>query len=83
MSTTPDLKAALQYCASEKPLCMRVHTKSFMTRGCDISFLSAFPSEREHIYPPLTFVMPKGNPHSLRVGDADITIIDVEPFFAS
>ena len=31
-----------------------------MNLGCDISFLSAFPHEKELLYPPLTFLQPTG-----------------------
>jgi hypothetical protein len=33
-------------------------TSSFMTRGADLTWLSAFPAEREKLYPPLTYLEP-------------------------
>ena len=41
-------------------LLLRLFTSSFMVRGPDISFLSAFPAEREILYPPITFLRPLG-----------------------
>ena len=46
MSTTSDLSVALEYSASKSALLLRLNTASFMERGADISFLSAFPAER-------------------------------------
>ena len=31
-----------------------------MERGADIAFLSAFPGEREVLFPPLTYLKPTG-----------------------
>ena len=70
MSTTRSLKIAMQYSASENSLLLRLHTKNFMVRGPEISFLSAFPGEAEYLLPPLTCLLE----HSSRVG---------VPFFSS
>ena len=61
MSTTSDLAVALRYAAgdsSASSLLFRIHTRSSMERGADISFLSAFPAEREFLYPPLLYLQP-------------------------
>jgi len=58
MSTTSSLKIAMQYSASEQALLFRLHTKNFMMRGPEISFLSAFPGEQEFLFPPLTYLEP-------------------------
>ena len=79
MSTTSSLKIAMEYAASEHSLLMRLITSSFMARGPDISFLSAFPAEKEFLFPPLTYLKPTGEPQELRVDDATFTVIDVEP----
>ena len=47
MSTTPKLEVALRYAASASPILLRLHTRSFIERGADISFCSAFPDESE------------------------------------
>ena len=70
----------MQYSASENSLLLRLKTKNFMVRGPDISFLSAFPGEKEFLFPPLTYLEPvQGATQKLRVDDATFTVIDVEP----
>ena len=39
---------------AEKRLLFKVATRSFMDQGDDLQYLSAFPGEREVLYPPLT-----------------------------
>jgi hypothetical protein len=50
MSTTTDLNVAVDYAvrgSKAASLILKLRTPSFMQRGADISFLSAFPSEKE------------------------------------
>ena len=64
MSTTPDISMALSYSLSNKPMPLRLRAekgplagqKNWMNMGIDISYLSAFPAEREILYPPLTYL---------------------------
>ena len=79
MSTTADLAVAMEYSASKNPVLLRLATTSFMDRGADISFLSAFPSEKEVLYPPLTFLAPTGNVSTTTIGDATVKVIEVKP----
>ena len=37
----------MEYSSSKNALILRLNTSSFMERGADISFLSAFPTEKE------------------------------------
>ena len=57
-STTNDPVVALQYTQSEdRPefaLLLRILPQDWLSRGAEISFLSAFPHEQEFLYPPLT-----------------------------
>ena len=64
MSTTTDLAVALKYSASAgSSVLLRIATSSFMARGADLTWLSAFPAEREKLYPPLTYLEPaEGKP---------------------
>ncbi len=55
MSTTPDLKVAVQYSASQMPMLIRIRTNNWFERGADISWLSAFPAESECLFAPLTY----------------------------
>jgi hypothetical protein len=58
---------------------LRIVTKSFIERGADISYLSAFPGEAEVLFPPLTYLKPSGRTEEVDTGDASFTIIDVVP----
>ena len=60
MSTTNDLSVAVRYSASRSSVLLRMVTKSFIERGADISYLSAFPGEAEVLFPPLTYLKPTG-----------------------
>ena len=47
--------------------------KIFMVRGPEITFLSAFPGEKESfLFPPLTYLEPTGETQTLRVDDAHL-----------
>ena len=63
--------------ASFLPDLLKLVTSSFMQRGADISFLSAFPAENEVVYPPMTFVQPFGDARDIEgvtVVDAHVTV---------
>ena len=83
MSTTNDLSVAVEYSASRmtsrSSVLLRMVTKSFIERGADISYLSAFPGEAEVLFPPLTYLKPSGRTEEVDTGDASFTIIDVVP----
>ena len=79
MSTTTDLAVAMSYSASTTCVLMRVHTTSFMERGADLSYLSAFPAESEILFPPLTYLQPIGPAETITVGNATCTVINVSP----
>ena len=79
MSTTTSLDVAMEYCASKNALILRLNTSSFMERGADISFLSAFPTEKEVLYPPLTFLRATGQKQKIEIGDGSVTIMEVIP----
>ena len=72
MSTTSSLEVALRYASSAAPMLLRLKVSTFVERGADISFCSAFPAENEVVYPPMTFILPE------RIREIDnITVIDV------
>jgi len=83
MSTTSDLRVAVQYSSSQTPLLFKVKTTSFMERGADLQFLSAFPGEAEIAFGPLTYLKPTGNSQMLKVGEKTFTVVEVVPSFAS
>jgi hypothetical protein len=53
-----------------------------LQRGADIQFLSAFPAEKELLYPPLTFLKPSPGRKPVRVDVAGATfsVVEAEPF---
>lgn len=59
MSTSLNFEVALQYAIKQgKPdnILFRVVTTNNTQRGVDIGWLSMFPSEKEFLYPPFTFL---------------------------
>ena len=79
---------AVRYAMSDHSLLFKVVASSFMQRGADIRFLSAFPSEKEFVYPPLTYLQPTGKKETIDVAAGEvsedspravITVIEVEP----
>ena len=58
---------------------LRVRSKVIMDRGSDLSWLSAFPGEKEFLYPPITFLRPlRPEADSFTIGSAVYSVIDVE-----
>ena len=52
-----------------------------MERGADLTFLSAFPGEKEYLYPPLTYLQPV-KPARLQkatLAGANFLVLEVEP----
>merc|ERR1711924_267935 len=63
MSTTSDLEVAIRYSSwqlGEAPIIFRLTTANFTKRGADLAWLSAFPGEKEGLFPPLTRLLPMG-----------------------
>ena len=80
MSTTSDPEVALRYSASKNCVLLRLETKSFAERGADIAYLSAYPTEHEVLYPPLTFLRPTGDIGADRLDNgAFVGVIEVAP----
>ena len=67
MSTTPDPAIAVAYGQSSNALLFKIVAKSFMSCGADIQFLSAFPGEKEFLYPPLTYLHPSGRHETITI----------------
>lgn len=75
---------AIKYSASQASLLLKLRTTSFMDRGAEIAFLSAFPGEREVLYPPLTYLKPTGRQDVLSFGEgATCTVVEVTVAFPS
>jgi hypothetical protein len=67
MSTTEDLQVAAWFSASANSLLFKFRVDSFMQRGANLQWLSAFPKERETLYPPLTYLKPTGKTQVVEV----------------
>merc|ERR1712093_690848 len=81
MSTTSDLSVAVRYSLSANSVLLRLETDSFITRGADVSYVSAFPSENEYLYPPLVYLKLSGDPPvKLRVGGHQFAVLNVVPY---
>ena len=76
MSCSRELRTALFYSHSPNSLIIKYVTSSFMERGADLAWISAFPGEKEVLYPPLTFLSPTGR--TQKVGKT-FTIVEVTP----
>ena len=89
MSSSSDLRVALQYSGNAQTrLIFKIVTSSFINRGADLQYLSAFPDEVEFLYPPLTFLEPiPGQRETVLVTDGvqqvSFTVVEVVPHFSS
>ena len=84
MSTTTSLEIAIKYSYwSDSSVLLKLTTSSFMQRGADLSFLSAFPAEAEVLYPPLTFLQPVRRFEITLDNGAQYTVIEVVPHIGS
>ena len=81
VSTTADLSTAVQYGASTSSTFMKIVSDSFMNRGAELTFLSTFPGEREHLYPPFTFLKPTGRRETVTLGQLTFNIVEMTPVF--
>ena len=85
MSTTTSLRVAAQYAKSTSSIIFKITTQSFLQRGADLAFLSAFPGEAEFLLPPLTCLRPTGRKQTItfhsehRHEVEKYTVIEVEP----
>jgi hypothetical protein len=83
MSTTTDLKVAVLYSLSQQSLLFKIVAPNFLSTGADLQWLSAFPSEAEMVYPPLTFLEPTGRTQEVsEMRDGQLlhfTVVEVTP----
>ena len=79
MSTTTDIKTAVTYSLSNESLIFKIMTRNGLQRGADLKWVSAFPSEAEILYPPLTYLQPTGRTQVVEVNGCSVTIVEVVP----
>ena len=82
MSTTKDMKTAVSYGLSRESLIFKIITKNKLQRGADLGFLSAFPTEEEILFPPLTYLQPTGRVQAIKVEGYNVTVVEVTPTLA-
>ena len=70
MSTTTDLSVAVKYSMSENSLLFKIVPDSAHDMGAEVHWLSAFPQEKEILYPPLTYLK--------AIGEKEIITVDKE-----
>ena len=59
-----------------------MEARLFTEMGCDISWLSAFPLEKEYLYPPISYLQPLGSPvRELTHLGYTFTIVEVRVVF--
>lgn len=80
MSTTSSREVAEDFARSKSPLLFKFVSNSFMSHGADISFLSVYPSEKEVLYPPLTYLRPI-RMYKEAIGTTVYQVVEVEPVF--
>jgi hypothetical protein len=79
MSTTTDIKTAAAYSLSSKCLIFKIVTRNGLQRGADLQWVSAFPSEAEILYPPLTYLQPTGRTQVIKLNSCRVTLVEVVP----
>jgi hypothetical protein len=79
MSTTTDIKTAVEYSLSSESLIFMIVTKNALQRGASLSWLSAFPTEEEICFPPLTYLQPTGRKQVVEINGMRFTIVEVAP----
>jgi hypothetical protein len=79
MSASTSMEVVAGYAKSEKPLVFRIISDDFMSCGADVSWLS-YPSEKEILYPPLTFLKHAG---ATPILNSSGMVVDVKPSFST
>ena len=80
MSTTAQLWVALKYSqGGDSSVLLWLRTQNFMDRGVDLTWVSAFPHEREFLFSPLTYMRAvHDEPVNVQVGDVTYQVIEVK-----
>lgn len=83
MSTSTSLAVAASYGASRGTLLFKVKVDNAMVRGASLGWVSAFPTEAEVLFPPLTYLQPTGRRQTVYMGSATFEIVEVQPILSS
>ncbi len=81
MSTSDDLAVAVEYSKSSQgcSLLFKIRIENLKQCGADISWLSTVGSEREILYPPLTFLQPTGRVQTVTAQGLFFTVVELQP----
>ena len=79
MSTTTDIKTAVEYSLSSESLIFMIVTKNALQRGASLSWLSVFPTEEEICFSPLTYLQSTGRKQVVEINGMRFTIVEVSP----
>ena len=79
MSTTSELWVALKYSqGGETATILWLRSSNFMDRGVDLAWISAYPHEKEFVYPPLTYMKPiHQEPLICTIGGVTYQVVEV------
>ena len=84
LSTTTDLETAVRFSTSRTAFLVLITPRSFMQRGADTVWLSCFPSEREILYPPCTYLRPTGRVQAIELSsELRCTVVEMTPHHGS
>jgi len=77
---TAELWIALKYSqGGDNSVLLWLRSENFMDRGVDLSWISAFPHEREFLYSPLTYMQAvRDEPVFVKIGDVTYEVIEVK-----
>ena len=91
MSATTDMEVALRYALRPREgdkqhryaTLFRIVSTDVASQGVDIHYLSCFPEENEHLFPPLTYLKPRWHqrlgPKDFKGHNMTIDVIEVTP----
>jgi hypothetical protein len=85
MSTTTNFEIAAEYSTckdgtSKHSLIFKLVATNLLQCGADLQWVSAFPSEAEILFPPLTFLQPTGRLQEIEFDNYTVTILEVTPY---
>lgn len=78
LSTTTALGVAIDFSRSNRSLIFKIVTQNQLQRGADLHWLSVFPTEKEVLFPPLTYMQPTGLSQEVEIDGSHFTIVEVQ-----
>jgi hypothetical protein len=77
---TAELWIALRYSqGGDSSVLLWLHTQNFMERGVDLTWISAFPHEREFLFPPLTYMQSvRDEPIIVKIGGVTYKVFEAK-----